>query len=380
MSATRTALLATVSLYMLADASSARAQSNLSTQGLGYPPGQLSTQAKTMGGSIGEADALSPLNPAATGLLATAILSFQAEPEFRSVRINGTKQNTSVSRFPVFVGALPLGSKWAVGVSASTLLDRTWETTTRDSQVIDTDTVRFTRVQSSDGSIADVRLALAFTPWPWLKLGVAGHAATGRDLLLTDQTFDDTTRFARDIQTSTISFGGNAISVGAHALKPRLGAVGVSYRHGTRLNVYEGDNTVGSGYVPDHLGVSVVYLGIAGTALAARVAKDSWNRLEGTAPTLSIHEGLDFGIGADVTGPTYAGGPLSIRAGGRWRTLPFSASGTAVKESTWSGGFALPMARGDVQLNFGLMRSSRSGGAGISENAWTLSTGFALRP
>ena len=368
------------SALSLALAPAVLAQSNLSTQGLGFPPGQLSTQAKTMGGAIGEADALSPLNPAATGLLSTAILMFQAEPEYRSVKVGGVSQKTSVSRFPVFVGALPLGSKWAIGISASTLLDRTWETTTRDSQVIDTDTVRFTRIQSSDGSMTDVRVAFAFTPYPWLKLGVAGHAITGRDLLLTQQDFDDTTRFAQELRGTTISFGGNAISVGAHALKPRLGAVGVSYRRGSSLKVYEGDNTVGSGFVPDHLGFSVVYLGIAGTALAARAAKDSWSRLEGTAPSLSIHEGWDFGVGGDVTGPTFGGGPMSIRAGGRWRTLPFSATGTAVKEGTWSAGFAFPMARGDVQLNFGVLRSSRRGGAGISENAWTYSTGFALRP
>lgn len=36
----------------------ARAQGTLSTQGLGFPPGQLSTAARTMGGATGEADPL----------------------------------------------------------------------------------------------------------------------------------------------------------------------------------------------------------------------------------------------------------------------------------------------------------------------------------
>jgi hypothetical protein len=111
-----------------------------------------------------------------------------------------------------------------------------------------------------------------------------------------------------------------------------------------------------------------------------RAAKDGWKSLEGIAPTLSIHEGWDTGVGADVTGPAFGGSPISLRAGGRWRTLPFSAAGVAVKEATWSGGFAVPMARGDVQLNFGVMRSSRKGGPDMSESAWTISTGFALRP
>lgn len=360
----------------------AEAQSNLSTQGLGYPPGQLSTQAKTMGGAIGEADPMSPLNPAATGLLPTAILMMQAEPEYRVVRVGNQTQRTSVSRFPVFLGALPLGSRWSVGLAASTLLDRTWETTTRDSQVVNGDTIRHTRNQSSDGSIADLRLALSFAPTTWLKIGVGGHALSGRGLLRTEVAFDDTTgRFSTDVQETTVTFGGNAVSIGAHTLFPRRGAIGVTYRKGGRLSVYERNQTVGSGNAPDHLGVSVIYLGIAGTALAARAAKDDWSSLTGTAPTLRIHEGWDVGVGADVIGPTFGNNQINLRAGGRWRTLPFSADAMPVKEQTWSGGFGIPIARGDVQLNLGVLRASRRGGvAGVSESAWTISTGFAIRP
>jgi hypothetical protein len=367
-------------LVLLGNASVAWSQSNLSTQGLGFPPGQLSTQAQAMGGSIGEADPLSPLNPAATGLLNTAIVMFQAEPEYRELRFGTQTQRTSVSRFPLFAGALPLGSRWALGISASTLLDRTWETTARDSQIVNQDTIRFGRNQSSDGSIADVRLSVAFAPTSWLKVGVGAHGLSGRDVLRTELTFDDTARFTRDVQATTVSFGGNAVSVGAHALYRRIGAIGASYRRGGRLSVYEGNRTVGSGFAPDHYGVSVVYLGIAGTALAVRAAKDDWTRLAGTAPTLTIHNGWDLGVGADVTGPSFGGGPLSLRIGGRSRTLPFSATPTPVKEKTGGFGFALPMARGDVQLSFGVLRASRTSDAGVSEKAWTLSTGFAIRP
>jgi hypothetical protein len=380
LSARSRATFAALVVAALGSASEGLAQGTLSTQGLGFPPGQLSTQAITMGGAIGEADPLSPLNPAATGLLTTAIILMQAEPEYRTSRIGNQTQRTSVARFPLFLGALPLGGKWAVGVAASTLLDRTWETTTRDSQDVGGETIRFSRNQRSDGSLADLRLSLSFSPAPWFKIGVGGHALSGRDQLFTDLAFDDTARFARDIQNTTVSFGGHAVSVGAHSLIGRIGAIGASYRKGGRLRAYEGNTTVGSGFAPDHLGVSVVYLGISGTALAARVAKDNWSRLEGVASTLQIHEGLDVGVGADVTGPTFGGGPVGVRVGGRWRTLPFSASATAVKEQTWSGGLSFPMARGDVQLNLGVLRASRKGDAGLSESAWTLSTGFAIRP
>ncbi|MGE5750306.1 MAG: hypothetical protein ACM31F_10130, partial [Gemmatimonas sp.] len=45
-------------------ANAAGAQGTLSTQGFGYPTGQLSTRALANGGGIGEFDADSPINPA----------------------------------------------------------------------------------------------------------------------------------------------------------------------------------------------------------------------------------------------------------------------------------------------------------------------------
>ena len=355
-----------------------RAQGTLSTQGLGFPPGQLSTAARSMGGSIGEADPYSPLNPAAIAVLTSAIVQMQAEPEYRHVQVGSVSQRTSVSRFPLFQGALPLGSRWALGVAASTLLDRTWETTTRDSQFVP-DTIRSTVSERSDGSIADLRLAVAYSPVSWLKLGVAGHAYSGRDQIRTIRAFDDTVRFAADTQGTTLSFGGNAVSFGALAIKARLGAVGVSYRKGSGISTEINGATVSTATVPDRFGVSAVYLGIRGTSLAVRAAKDKWSGLEGMRSNLNIHEGWDMGVGADVSGPSLGSFPLSLRAGGRWRTLPFSLDATPVKETTFSGGFALPISRNRVELTMGALRASRVG-TGATETGWTLSTAFSVRP
>lgn len=368
---------------MLSVAVAVRAQGTLSTQGLGFPPGQLSTAARLMGGAIGEVDPLSPLNPASIGLLTGAIVMMQSEPEYRQIQIDGRVQRTSVARFPLFMGALALGSRWGVGVSASTLLDRTWETTTRDSQVVSGgDMIRWTAGERSDGSIADLRLAVSYSPLPWLKLGVGGHALSGRDQARSIRAFDDTVRFATDTQRTTLSFGGNALSAGALAMFPRRAVLGVSYRRGGGISVESGNRTIASGFAPDHYGASLVYLGINGAALGVRAAKDGWARLKNVAPSLNIHEGWDVGVGADVSGPTYGAIPVALRLGGRWRTLPFSADTTPVKEQTLSGGFAFSMARNRVELNIGGLRASRtgSGTGGISETAWTISTSFSVRP
>lgn len=374
---------------VVAYAAVADAQGSLSAQGLGFPPGQLSTRARTTGGALGEIDPLTPLNPAALGLLNTPVLTFQAEPEYRRLSIGAETITSSVSRFPLIAGALPLGSRWTVGVAASTLLDRTWQTTVRDTQPVGGDLVAGETTERSEGSISDVRLALSFAPSPWLRLGLGGHALSGSDVLTTIRVFDDTVRFARDAQRAVVGFGGKAISAGALAIVPRIGAVGVSYRKGGTINAYDGNTVVGSGRAPDHLGISVAYLGIRGSTLGIRAARDDWSQLKGMTPSLKIHEGWDVGVGADVTGPRFGASALGLRAGGRWRTLPFSSGGSAITEQTWSGGFALPLGRilgqaRAVELSMGALRSSRRsdpiGGVAVSEKAWTLSTGFSVRP
>lgn len=369
--------------FLLAPTALAFGQGTLSTQGLGYPPGQLSTAAITMGGASGEADPYSALNPASISLLLTPIVFMQAEPEFRRVRIDGRDQKSSVSRFPLFMGSLPLGSRWAVGVSASTLLDRTWSTTVRDTPVVNGEPLPATYRQRSDGSIADVRLALAYAVSRWLRLGAGGHVYTGRNVLESELAFDDSARFLRDPEEAQVSYSGNAVSVGAQAFWPRLGTIGVSYRRGAGLRLYEGTKTVATARVPDHFGVSVVYLGIRGTTLGVRAARDSWANMIDLGRTLNVHEGWDIGVGGDVAGPAFgSGSPVAVRVGYRWRTLPFSATPAPVKERTGSGGFALPMSGGRVDLSFGALYATRTGGGtgAVTESAWTFSTGFAVRP
>ena len=358
----------------------ADAQGNLSTQGLGFPAGQLSTKALAMGGAIGESDATSPLNPAAISLLATATILMQAEPEFREVRLGGKTQRTAVARFPLFLGSLPIGSRWMLALSASTLFDRTWHTTARDSQVVGADTVASTVGQLSNGSLVDLRIAVAYTLAPWLRLGVGGHTYSGQTALQTIRAFDDTARFQADTQRTSIGYGGNAVSFGVQTLWPRIGGVGLAYRRGGTLSTYTGTKVSQTGSAPDHFGVSAVYVGIEGTSLAVRAAMDSWSRTVGLSPSLVVHDSWDLGVGADVLGPRFGSGNMSVRGGARWRTLPFSAGPDAVKERSLSAGLGFPLANQRTELNFGVIRATRSASGGATENAWTLSTGFTVRP
>ncbi len=379
MRAVRSAVLSMLGALVLAPAS-ARSQGNLSTQGLGFPPGQLSTKALSLGGSIGESDALSPLNPASLSLLLTSLIAMQAEPEYREVKLGSTKQRTSVARFPLFMGSIPIGTRWVAGVSASTLFDRTWSTASRDTQVVGADTIGSTVTQASEGSVVDLRLALAYTIRSWLRVGVGAHAYSGQTGLRAIHMFDDTVRFASDTQRTSVGYGGSAMSFGVLMLWPTRGTVGMSYRRGGTLNTYDGTKITKASSAPDHFGVSVIYLGIEGTTLAARIAKDAWSRSASLSSSLNVYEGWDTGLGVDVQGPRFGSGAMALRAGARWRTLPFSVGSYAITERTLSGGLGLPLARGRSEVSLGVLRSAREGSSGITEKAWTLSTGFSLRP
>jgi len=369
-------------IAQIAFATSLAAQGTLSTQGLGFPPGQLSTRAITMGGAIGEVDPLSPLNPAAVGRLRRSIIMMQAEPEYREVKAGTASQRTSVARFPLFLGSMPLGARWAVMASASTLFDRTWGTSAREVQVVGVDTVGATVSQSSAGSLADVRVAVSYKVREWLQLGFGGHSYTGNDALRTIRAFDDTVRFSVDTLRSALGFGGNALSTGVLVFWHQVATIGVTYRRGGSLNTYQGTKKVPgrAGSVPDHFGISAEYLGIRGTTLGLRVARDQWSRVTRLSPTIIVHEGLDIGAGADILGPRFGGGQVGLRFGARARTLPFSSSATAVRERTLSVGFGLPFASQRAELSVGALRAARTGPVGQSENAWTISTGFLVRP
>src|SRR6202011_6065615 len=104
------------------------AQGSLSTQGLGYPTGQMSARAEGTGGAVADFDALSLLSPAAIGGVGSSALFFQYSPEFRRVTAGSGTANTTTARFPLVAGILPMGQDWTFGLSSSTFLDRSSET------------------------------------------------------------------------------------------------------------------------------------------------------------------------------------------------------------------------------------------------------------
>ncbi|MEO5566864.1 MAG: hypothetical protein ABIR92_00135 [Gemmatimonadaceae bacterium] len=366
-------------------ASALGAQGNVSTQGYGYPQGQLSTRALSMGGAIGEIDASSALNPAALGRLTTRTVLFQIEPEYRSITSGSVTDKTTTARYPLVNIGVPFGQHLVIGVSASTLLDRTWETSSTKTLNIGGDNVETTTRDNAEGAINDLRLATAWTNREWLYVGLGLHAVTGRNVLNTTEQFDDSAFLAAQ-STRVLSYTGSALSAGVQVLAADLNMVfGLSYRLGNSLKASVNDTTLARGKVPSRFGASVAFTGLRGTILGARVARDQWSAMTpmllNAAAGDKANDSWDVGGGAELTGPRVIGQTLLIRAGGRSRTLPFSANGKAVKETTASLGTGASFGGGRMSADLTVLRQWRNADLpSVKERAWTLSLSLTARP
>jgi hypothetical protein len=363
-------------------ATSAAAQGTLSTQGFGYPAGGLSTHAEGLGGSIAENDPLSPVNPATLAVWGRPGLYFQYDPEFRSVQANGNSDNTVTARFPMISGALNIGPRLTLGISSTTFLDRTWQTSTSGyTHSASGDSSFFNQSFSTDGAINDVRAAVSFVLLPTLSIGIAGHVLTGQNRLVTSTTFSDTT-FALFSQASTLSYTGHSFGGGIEWRPLPIVSVGVSGDAGGTIHAFRNDTTLSSARVPKRFGFGTVFGGISGLLLSANAEWNGWSALNGLASSdIKAVDGWDWGVGAEVRAPSLFGQELPVRLGYRHRILPFEANESEVHETDYSLGFGIPVSRGRSRVDLSLTRANRSANvANVSEHAWIVSAGFFIRP
>lgn len=378
--------LTVAAALLLPAAGSAAAQGSLSGQGFGYPSGQLGTRARGTGGAMAEHDAISTLNPAALGEWTRASLYVQYEPEFRQVTGAAKSDRATLIRFPLFAGALPVGERTIVGLSASTLLDRSWATQSTGTQRFDSLSVKYTDNFQSLGSITDLRLGLSRAVQRRLRLGVGLHAITGQNRLATARTFDaGQTAFAPFVQSTNITYTGSAMSLGMTWRPVAAIELAASAKRGGTLTASTNDTTIGKGRVPDRAGAGVRVEVATGTAVYARAERVWWSRLtplsrNGGAGNAVGADSWGFGAGVEGRGPVLFSRPVQLRLGGDRRTLPFLAAGKQVTELVYGGGFGMPLAFGRSTLDVAVQRAARDANIAVKERAWTLSVGLTVRP
>jgi hypothetical protein len=361
------------------------AQANLSTQGFGYPPGQISAAAQAVGGGTGELDPESALNPAAVGTIIRPTIHVEYDPEFRSVSTPDGTNHTTTIRFPMIVAGLPLTSRFVLGFSFTTLLDRTWESSqTGLSQVGDT-LITSTQSFKSTGGIEDIQVAGGWTPFAGLHAGLGVHVYSGQNQITVQDQFPDTTvvKALEFTQNSTYSYVGTGISLGIEARPSPLFAVGGSFEVGGTLRVRRNDTLQSKANVPPRAGAGIQYDGLPGVTFSARAEWEGWSQMGGLGITgLDPHDGWDFGGGVEIVGPKVADRGVALRFGAQTRTLPFLADGALVRENDLAAGLGVPLGGQRAVVDLTLQRAYRTAplGAGISEAAWLVNLGLTIRP
>ena len=360
----------------------ARAQGTLGAQGFGYPPGQLSIYSRSVGGATAEVDAISPINPAALILLRRGGLYIQSEQESRSLDAEGRSGSTRAYRFPLFVAAVPMGTRGMFSVSFSTMLDRTWGTQARLREQFGDDSVSFTETFKSEGALNDVRAGGAWAIHDNVIIGAGIHLFPGENRLTITREFDDSLVFAPLRDSANVNYFGSGVSGGVLWRPARTLTIGASARWGGTLKLRESDTLVATADAPSRFGAGLRYDIVPGTAVALRVDRTLWSKMEGLGSVRANPEdSWDFGLGVDAVGPRFAGSSLALRGGFRRRTLPFLASDARVKETAFTFGSGMPFAGGRAQVDVVLERAARSAGdVDAKERSWTFGLGLTVRP
>lgn len=390
-------LLAAGTALIGATAGGAGAQSSIGAQGFGYPPGQLSTHSLGLGGSIGELDPVTARNPAALASWGRSGLHLQYDPEIRRVIASGGEDRTLTARFPLIAVASRISRTLTAGVSISTLLDRTYTTRSTQSQIVNGEELNSITLFSSAGGLNDVRLGVAYLASPRLRFGLGAHVITGENRVASSTTFDRPGYVPLELQ-SEISYNGTALSAGATWMPGLDLAIGVSGRLEGSLHANRGGTSIRSGRLPSRAGASLAYTGIAGAVFSAGTDFAQWSAIDGLgSEDVRAQDTQEYGLGAEVEGPRVKGSVVALRGGFRWRSLPFGVAATAfgdvpgagnptswARERAYSLGAGIPLANAGglhrASLDIAVQRATRSGFGDVSERAWTLSVGLAVRP
>jgi hypothetical protein len=372
-----------VSLAFFVVSSRGDAQGTLSTQGLGYPPGEMSARAEGTGGAVADFDALSLVTPASIAAAGASALFIQYSPEFRRVTTGSNTAKTTTARVPLVSGILPMGQAWTLGLSSSTFLDRSSETSLirRINVGPITDSVDVTERNKVLGAINDVRLALAWAVTPAFRIGVGGHVFSGSNRVTVSRIFPDSAKYISTTDAGRLSYAGFAGSLGIEYHPSRVIGFALSGRKGGDLRAESGDTAIGSGRIPDHYSVSVTYYGLTGATFSARVAHDAWSSLSSLSSTnVQAFDGWDSSVGGELSGPRLMQRIITLRAGARFRTLPFGFNGQKVSETSLMAGFGAPLTRDRASFDFTLQRANRTAGADVKERGFILSFGLRVSP
>jgi hypothetical protein len=349
-------------------AMAAAQDSQFGIRGLGTPGRWESVRSRTTGGAFGPFDPLSPLMEASLADIGQLTATAAGGTSNRDVLVGGTATALRATRFPLMGVAGPVARRLAVSVGFTTYLDKSWDVTLRDSFMLRGVLQRYTDEITSDGSVADIRLAAASRLTRRIALGAGLHVLAGSTRMTAERQFDDST-FHRVQQSAEVRYDGLGVSGSVLiGLAPGLTIAGWA-RSDNRLRAKVADTTSAVTDLPLMAGGGVLFAPSPSARLGASVAWRSWSKAgAGAFDTWTWSAGAEFGSRR-----------MPIRLGARGGQMPFGPGTEAPTEVAGSLGTGRAFAQGRALIDLGLERLERRGG-GLTERVWTVLVGLTVRP
>jgi len=343
--------------------------SQFGIRGLGTPGRGESVRARTTGGAFAAFDPFSPLLDASVADVRRVTAGVTTGTSWRTVAFGTQSASLRVSRFPAFVLAGPISSKFVVMAGFSTYLDKSFGITTRDTIDIRGTPQAVRDEVTSDGGVSDLRIGLAARLHPRFAVGVALHGLTGSTRVTALRHFADSTTYRTSIARDEVAFhglGGSASALLDLGADLRLAAW---VRSDTHLRADIRGRTVSDDDLPFAFGGAVRWRPGTEAAVAAAVTWRSWS-----GGGLNAHDTFNWSLGTELGSPT-----SPVRFGVRGGQLAFGPGGKAPTEFGLSAGIGKQFSGGRGRLDFGIERLERKG-TGLTERVWSFLLGLTVRP
>jgi hypothetical protein len=357
----------------------AAAQSLFANRGLGLVVQPTDARARGMGGvALGiEGADLTWANPAdVVGIPAPGFKLAYQHDAFSST-YGSRESDGATARFPLVLGAFPIGGRAALVVGAAGFLDQNWAVEQRDTLVLGGDSVQVIDRFTSDGGVTQLRVGGGYRLLDQLVVGASLEYYLGGVRRGGARFFPGVVDPGCCLAEWTYS--GAGATLGVEWRPSGALTVGTSASFGGALNAESADSlaTNASFQIPTRIAAGAsgrvsgnLLVGISGEWAGWSTLDDRLDDVGGARDVLSLHGGLEWD-GAQVLGR-----PLPVRLGARRTGLPFSW-GTPTGPSGWAdetavtGGLGMLLASGALRADLAAERGWRGGSdAGLEESFW----------
>jgi len=365
---------------MLAAVPAAAQDSVFGIRGLGFLDRAGSARSVGEGGGFALFDGASSLNPAALAAWRGTAGWAVASGTSHSFDAGSGPTTLTATRFPLVGFAGQIGPRWVLGVAVTDYLDRNWAVAQTDTVVQRGAPVPVQDETKSVGGVSDVRVAVAYR-MAALTVGLGLHALTGNTLTTVQRTFPSDSAYVPFTLNQTTTYRGVGMSVGflAHPLGTLV--LGGSARFNGRLRTSAPDSVIEVG-MPVELNGGASLQPVTGLQISGTVGYASWSAAADALAAAGQERSRNVwaaGVGVEVSALHFGAGPMGLRAGYRWRQLPFPVDSVTLTEHALAFGLGFDTAGGRATVDAALEFGSRAAGA-VSERFTTAYVGLTIRP